>query len=418
MSAFDSIIGYEGVKNELYQVIDIFKNKKKYEDMGAKLPKGLIIFGEPGMGKTMLAEALIKESNTDAFIIKNTKSQDELIKEINETFEKAGELDNCIVFLDDLDKFSEADGEKCDSRVFVAIQANIDSVKDKNVLVICTINNIRKLPDSLTRHGRFDRKIHLDIPTDDDACKIIEFYLKSKKIKDNLNFEDVSKMICYTSCANLETVLNEAAILAAYQGKSAIDIDDISKAYVKDYYNVPDFDFECSQEEIDKTALHEAGHAVVAEALKEGSVGFITIQAMDRDRMSGFTHICYDFKRRPENVLVGLGGKVACEQFYEGRCASGCISDLNKVIRLLKGGICGSGTQGVANITLSDEVSTSTEAVIKAEIERYLFMVRDILLKNKDFLLKLAKELATKKSLLYSDIKRIKESVTLVPYVA
>ena len=417
MNAFSKIIGYEGAKNELYQIIDMFKNHKKYEDMGAKLPRGLAIFGEPGTGKTTLVEALIEECDANSFTIKNNKNPDDLIKEINDVFKKAYEMDNTIVFLDDLDKFSE-ENQNVDSRVFVTVQANIDSVKDKNVLVICTINNMRKLPASLTRSGRFDRKILLSRPSDEDSSKIIEYYLKTKKISKDLNFEDVCKMISYSSCAKLETILNESAILAAYNGKDAIDINDIVKAYVKDFYNVPDDDYECTEEEVEKTALHEAGHAVVAEVLKEGSVGFVTIQTMRKDDMSGFTHMCKEFKRRPELALVGLGGKVAVEQFYEGRCASGCQSDLSKVYQILESGIACSGSDGLGFLSINCEYTDpKVDTVIKADMEKHMFTVKDILLKNKEFLFKVAKELKEKKSLVYSDIKRIRDSVTVTPHI-
>ena len=415
MKSFDNIIGYEGAKRELYQIIDMFKEKEMYVEMGAKLPKGLVIYGNPGLGKTMLAEALINECNIKCFSIKNNKCDRELIKEINTAFMEATKLDKSIIFLDDLDKYSESDFDNSDSRVFVSIQANIDSVRDKDVLVIATVNNIDKLPSSLIRNGRFDRKIHLESPTNEDAEKIIKHYFKTKKINPDINLEDVSKMINYTSCADLETILNESAILAAYERKKSIDINDIVKAYVRDQYDIPNENFECSQEEIESTALHEAGHVVVAEALKKGSVGFVTIQSTSRHRMNGFTHICDEFRRRPEVVLTGLGGKVACEQFYQGRCASGCQSDLFSVIATIKGGIRTSGTNGVGMLDVgsigqkpSDSYNELLETVTKAELERYMFTVRDILLKNKDFLFELTEELKNKKALLYSDIQRIR----------
>ena len=416
MSAFDKIIGYESVKNELYQIIDMFKNKEMYEKIGAKLPKGVIIYGAPGLGKTLLAEALIEECNVETYVVKNNTYDRELIKEINNVFLSAAKAEKAIVFLDDLDKYCETNEEDTDSRVFVSIQANIDSVKDKDILVVATVNNIDKLPKSLVRNGRFDRKLFLKTPSNEDACKIIEHYLKIKKIDGNLNVEDVAKMINYTSCADLETILNESAILATFARKDAIDINDIVKAYVRDQYKAPSEEFLCSQETIEKTALHEAGHVVVAEALKQGSVGFVTIQANDVDDMKGFTHICERFRRRPELVLISLGGKAACEQFYEGRCASGCYVDLAKAMRLIKDGIDHSGTNGIGMLNFSESKNERSDAAVVAEIERYMFIVKDILLKNKEFLFKITEELTIKKNLLHSDIKRIRNDVVVSPY--
>ncbi|MBP5407509.1 MAG: AAA family ATPase, partial [Bacilli bacterium] len=341
-------------------------------------------------------------------------------------FAEAAKCEKAIIFFDDLDKYCEDDGYSMDNRIFVSIQSNIDSVRDKDILVIATVNNIEKLPESLKRNGRFDRKLLLNPPTNDDASKIIEYYLKLKKINENLNIEDVTKMINYTSCADLETILNESAIYATYERKETIDINDIAKAYVRDQYNVPDEEYLCSDEEIEKTALHEAGHVVVAEALKEGMVGFVTIQPETDGRMRGFTHLCQEFKRRPENVLIALGGKVACEQFYEGRCASGCATDLSKALILLRGGIHNQGTHGIGLLgtrtgsrsEMSDSLNERGEAVVQAELERFIFQVKDILLKNKDFLLELTEELKTKKMLFYSDIKRIRNKNKITTYVA
>lgn len=418
MNSFDSIIGYEGVKKELYQVIDIFKNKQKYEDMGAKIPRGVLIYGRPGLGKTMLSEALINECGVDAFVIKNNNSEKELINDINDKFSKATELDKAIIFLDDLDKFSDSDEDSVDDRIFVTIQANIDSVKGKDILVIATVNSLRKLPHSLVRSGRFDRKLGLDSPSNEDARKIIEYYLSTKKINPNLNIDDVSKMINYTSCAELETILNESAIIAAYNNKDSIDIDDIAKAHIKDEYDIGDDKFECSDETAMETALHEAGHAVAAEAIKDGCVGFLTIQATDTEEMQGFTHICERFNRRPENVVVALAGKAACELFIRGRCASGCMKDLTKAVELIKDGLEQNGTYGLSFLKINDEpidlTASKRAAIIQAELERFMFIAKDILLKNKDFLFKLAEELKEKKVIFHSDIKRIKETVNVI----
>ena len=425
MSAFDKIIGYESVKNELYQIIDMFKNREMYQKMGANLPKGVLLYGAPGMGKTMLAQALIEECNVKTFTVKKNKDGKSSLLEITKTFDLASKEDESIVFIDDLDKFSDSNEYDVDDEAFVAVQAGIDSVKNKNVLVIATINNYRKLPTSLKRNGRFDRKIGLRSPTNEDAAKIIKYYLQSKSVDKNLNYEDVSKMISYTSCADLETILNESAIYATYARKDNIDIEDIVKAYLRDQYNIPDENTKCSDEETEITSLHEAGHAVIGEAIKQGSVGFISVQTTGRSDKGGFTHFCEEFKRRPEHVLVALGGKCAVELFYEGRCASGCQSDLSQAINLLRDGISESGTCGIAMLDVanhrfpntSESMNSRNESVVQAELERYMFQAKDILLKNKDFVLKLTEKLKNKKNLLYSDIQEVRNTVQVTPAV-
>ena len=421
MSAFDKIIGYESVKNELYQIIDMFKNREMYQKMGAKLPKGVLLYGAPGMGKTMLAQALIEECNVKTFIVKKNKDEKSSLIEITKTFELASKENESIVFIDDLDKFSDSNEYDVDDEAFVAVQAGIDSVKNNNVLVIATINNYRKLPTSLKRNGRFDRKIGLRSPTNEDAAKIIKYYLQSKSVDKNLNYEDVAKMISYTSCADLETILNENAIYATYARKESIDIEDIVKAYLRDQYNIPDENTKCSDEETEITSLHEAGHAVIGEAIKQGSVGFISVQTTGRSSKGGFTHFCEEFKRRPENVLIALGGKCAVELFYEGRCASGCQSDLSQAMSMLRDGVTESGTCGIGMLEVSSEPSQNyverNESVVQAELERFMFQAKDILLKNKDFVLKLTEKLKNKKNLLYSDIQEVRNTVQVTPAI-
>ena len=415
MKAFEKIIGYDSVKTELYQIIDMFKNKELYEKMGAKLPKGVLIVGEPGMGKSMLAEALIEECNVKSYSIKMNKETKELINEITDTFLKASENESAIILFDDIDKFSEASGEKIDDKVFVTIQSGIDSVKNNNVLVVATANNYLKLPDSLIRNGRFDKKIELVTPSYDDARKIIEYYMKNKPVDPNLNYEDVSKMISYTSCADLQSILNRSAIYASYQRKQYIEMEYIVKSYLSDRYSSPDENYKCSDERIEETSLHEAGHAAVAEVLQKGSIGFVCVKTSGRNEVDGFTSINDELNRRPYRVLVALGGKAAVELFNNGKCASGCYSDLRNASSLLKSGIknngiCGFGMLDNGHNQASDSYQERNEAVIAAELERYMFIAKEILLKNKDFLMALTKTLKDKHILLYSDIQKIRST--------
>ena len=423
MRAFDKIIGYDSVKNELYQVIDMFKNREMYEKIGAKLPRGVLLYGRPGLGKTMLASSLIEECNVKSFILRKNKSDEKIIEEINKTFEEASKLEQAIILIDDIDKFSDTEDDDVDAESYVTIQSCIDKCKDSNILIIATANNKRKLPGSLLRSGRFDIKIELKAPTDSDAEKIIEFYLKSKNVSDKLNFEDVSKMFKYKSCADLESIINLSAIYATFKRKESIEIDDIVKAYLKSADIETDENYKCDKNELELISLHEAGHAVISEAIKEGSVGFVYIPQNGRNSVGGFTNLCKEFRRRPEHVLIALGGKIAVELFYGGRCASGCGDDLDKATDLLTGGITESGTCGLGLLDVSgpnpasDNYRAGKEYAIKAELERFMFLARDIILKNKDFLLKMTEILKEKHMLLYSDIKEIRNSVKVTPAV-
>ena len=327
--------------------------------------------------------------------------------------------------LDDLDKFANEDENHRDAEEYVAVQAGIDAVKNADVLVIATANDIRKLPDSLIRSGRFDRKIEVYKPNLKDAKEIIQHYLEGKKVLPDINLEDITMMLKNSSCAELETILNEAAILTAYARRDLISMDDITNAVLRMQYDAPDDFIKTSQTELETVAMHEAGHLVVSEVLCPGSVGLASLRTKGRNATRGFIRRCKEFKRRPYSILTALAGKVAVELYYSETCASGCQSDLASAYATLRRAILESGTCGIGMIDVSDfrfpdmseNFNSRNEAVVHAEMERYMFKARDILLKNRDFLEKTAALLLEEKTLLYSDIKGLRERVNITEVV-
>lgn len=424
MDAFENVVGYDGIKEELNKVIDIFNNADVYKKIGTKTPRGILLYGRPGLGKTLFANDFIKACNVDSFSIINNKRRSDLVKEINDVFIKASSCKKAIIFIDDIDKFGTKDFDDEPDIIFSTIQTNIESIKDKDILVIATANNYDGLPNSLVRKGRFDIKINVENPNENDSKKILEYYLKTKKVNKNFNYDDAYKIIGYSSCANLESFINEAAILAAYKRKDSIDIQDIVEVFSKEYYEIKQTDSKRLDEEVYATSLHEAGHTVIAEALNKGSVGFVSVSEYENTEAKGFTKLCKQLKRRPENILLKLGGKTVCELFYQGRCASGCQSDLYDAFKYSLDGIIDSGTSGIGNIhysrninSWSNDYKNKVEALTQSEIERYMFIAKDILLKNKNLVFKIAEELNKKHYLLASDIEKIEKEIDVVPYV-
>lgn len=425
MSAFEKVIGYESIKNELMQICDMVHNKERYEALGARMPSGVLLHGDPGIGKTLIAKCFIEECKINTYTLRSNKGTDKFVDEITEVFEKAKKNSPSIIFLDDMDKFANDDEAHRDAKEYVAVQAGIDSVKECDVFVIATTNDIRKLPQSLIRPGRFDKTIIMKSPTKEDAQKIIKHYLNNKKLSKNVNFDDLCNMISYHSCADLETIINEAAISAGFAGKESINMDDLINAVLRLQYDSPDDFFQRDEDEIRKVALHEAGHLVVSEVIKPGCVGLASVRTRGRSNTGGFIHKCDELERRPHNIMAALGGKAATELYYSEACASGCYFDLEKAISLLRDGLTESGTNGVSFLefgdpfyNLSDRIFDNREAVVHAELERYIFQTRNILLKNKEFLEKVTDALIEKETLLFSDIKAIRESVTITKCVS
>ncbi len=421
MNAFDKIIGYESIKNELLQLCDMIQNKSAYEKLGAKLPKGILLHGEPGLGKTLMAKCFIAESGLESYMIRRNKGTNDFVKEITNIFGEAKAHAPSIVFLDDLDKFANEDDRHKDAEEYVAVQAGIDELDDAEVIVVATVNEIKKLPSSLQRSGRFDRKIEVMLPAEKDSGDIIKHYLNNKELADDVNFDDITRMIRYSSCAELETIMNEAAINAAYAKRENISMKDILNAVLRMEYNSPDSYTKATDEDIQKSSLHEAGHVVVCEVLSPGSVGLASIRKSGRDNTGGFMRRCKNLTRRPQEILVSLGGKAAVELYYSEACASGCYSDIRKAFKQVRAGLLESGTYGLGGIDvsmwgieMSENMNSRSEAIVHAELERFMFKAKDILIKNRDFLEKVADALAEKETLLYSDIQEIRDKVNVV----
>lgn len=420
MNAFDKVIGYESIKKELLQICDMIHNFASYEKLGAKMPRGVLLYGAPGLGKSLMAECFIEESGLPAYILRRDVGGDKFSNKITETFEQAKQNSPSIVLLDDMDKFSETGSRLSDSEEFVTIQSCIDNVKKDDVFVFATANRIDKMPRSLLRSGRFDRMYELNPPHDKDAEEIIKYYLSQKRVSEDVVYNDIAKMLNYSSCADLEKIINEAAISAAYQGKDSIEMSDIVKSVLHLLYDQDDDLPKKDKDELKETAMHEAGHIVVSEAIKLGSVGLASIRSQSESELGGFVHLCSKSDNRRSEILIALAGKVATEMYYSETCASGCSSDLIKAVSLIRAGVTYNGTCGLNFINVSSRDKSPSESylnnvenVIHSELEKSIFKTRQILIQNRDFLEKCAQQLLEKETLFYSDIANIRDSVTV-----
>lgn len=409
MSTFDKIIGYETIKEELIQISDMFKNREKYDNIGAKPINGILIYGNAGVGKTLLAECFVEECGVNSYIVDKSFDLYKFAESFSDFFEEVRANAPAVVLLDDLDDFTEP--------IHNILQVEFDSIVDLDVVVIATAKDIDKIPDQLLRAGRFDRRIEMYLPTMQERSQIFEYYLKDKKTE-NINFEDLTMMTADCSCADIKAMVNEASINAVFSGRQKVCINDFVEVCLRRQYVSPDLYTVVSEEDLRKTALHEAGHLVISEIFCPDSVGLVSVRTDGKDSLNGFVWRCKDLPRRIHDVIISLGGKAAVELYYAETCASGCYSDLRKAIRQIRRGINDSGTCGIGMIDvsfaeMSESMNARNEAVIQSELEKYMFKARDILLKNRDFLEKATELLLEKRTLLHSDIKELKESLTI-----
>ena len=417
MSAFDKVIGYRETKEELLQICDMIHERSSYAALGAKMPHGIMLYGRPGMGKTLMANCLIAESGLTSYTLRRNAGSDDFVNQITETFLKAKENAPCLIFLDDMDKFANEDSSHRDAPEYAAVQAGIDEVRGSEVFVIATANATYKLPKSLLRPGRFDRKIELHQPTSSEAHQIIRHYLQDRPISPDVNMEDVCRMISYSSCAELETLVNEAAILAAFRRRKYITIEDLVGALLRVEFEEIDSCFE-EEDEYDlwNYALHEAGHLVVCEILSPGSVGLAYVCHQNRETPVGFVRRCRELPHRMDSAVVSLAGKAAAELYDAQSPASGCRSDLKDAITLIREDMTLKASAGMWMLDLetletpamSESLKARTEAVVHAELERCLLQAKDILMKNRDFLELTAKALMRKSTLLHSEIQALR----------
>lgn len=416
MRELDRVIGYESIKQELYRIIDIVRNPEKYKKLGVSVPKGILLSGDPGIGKTLMAKCFIKETGLKVFIIRKDKPDGDFVDYIRETFEKAAKEAPSIVFLDDLDKFANEDEYHPDAEEYVTVQACIDDVKDTEVIALATCNDYDKLPESLVRAGRFDKCFFMHFPKFDDAKKIIAFYLKDKKVGKDVDVEEIARFMEGHSCADLELVINEAGITAGYENKKFISQEDIKKAMINRIFG----GCERGEENLEsdrRLAVHEAGHAVLSELLFPGQVAFISIAARNHG-VSGLvktnmaSHFHDDFENIEADTMIALAGKAATEIILN-EVDMGSREDLrhaNDNIRKLLDNIAAYDFHTWCHgRETSKRVYDHLDDAVGTELSRYYLKTKQLLGKNRAFLEAIIEKLLEKKTLSYKDIAPIRE---------
>lgn len=411
---FESIIGYKAIKLELSRIIDQLKHPDKYAELGVTEPHGLLLHGVPGVGKSTMAQSIIEASNRKAFVCRKDKSNGDFVNEIVKVFDEAAEAEPSIILLDDLDKFANEDERHCDAEEFVTVQSCIDKVKDKRVFVVATANNIRKLPGSLTRPGRFDHILKLESPEGKDAEDIVAYYLSTKSYVTNIDVKRIARLLEGRSCAQLETVVNQAGAYAAFDGRRQIEMQDMIKAILRIIFEAPE-SFDKDPSTLPLTACHEAGHALVAELLQPDSVNLVTVLNHDSyaagiislHREDGY----FQHKKMMENrVMCLLAGKAAVEICY-GVIDTGANSDLHRAFDIVHRFVdhyCSFGfSQFVFAQTSSNEVLDRRDSRVAAEMEHYYAQTKQLIVENKDKLDKLIARLVEEKTLLGDQVQEI-----------
>ena len=417
MKEFNKVIGYDDAKIELERIVDTMVNSEKYKELGVQTTRGLLLHGEPGVGKTLMAKCFIKASKRPTFTVRKDLPDGDFVKFIKSTFEKAKKQAPSIVFLDDMDKFANEDSHHKNAEEFVTIQSCIDECKDDEVFVLATTNDLDAIPRSLLRPGRFDKSIVINNPEGEDAEKIVKHYLKKKKCAKEVDAKEVSRLLNGRSCAALETVINEAGVYAGYENRKEVSMDDLVRAFMRVVYKAPEKLKFKDNKYLLQTAYHESGHTVVAEILEPGSVPFVTVKPHDGGTQ-GFAYIdnndnYFEDKQFMENrVIYLLAGKAATEIVY-GVTDVGANSDIHRAFDIVERFVddyCAYGFNNWEGNTFNEPNSLEERrmTLMTHEMERYYQQAKKLIIENRDYLDAVAMELYDKKVLLAKDIQRLK----------
>lgn len=387
------------------------RNTDKYEALGTNLPHGIMLYGAPGVGKSLMANCLIKASGWDYFICRKDKPDGEFVNHLRETFLKAMRNEPAVILLDDLDKFSTEDRYNNNSEEYVTVQACMDEAKDRRVVVIATVNDRFLLPDSLRREGRFDEKFEIENPKGEDAKKIIKYYLSQKKYVADLDIDEISKLLNGFSCAELESLINKAGVTAGFDGKEQIEMEDILKAYIKTCYKAPMSTATRTEKQTEIIAYHETGHAIAGELLQPSSVSLISI-ANHMGNLGGFTayYECDDYwvdKAYMENRIITLLAGRAVTELKFGETDIGSHSDIERAHSITKRLITELCEFGFSNYLKRDRCETIPDYIAKEiahELDKYYLKCKELLAPNMLLIDKVAKKLMKKEILSRAEI--------------
>lgn len=413
---FDDVAGVDEAKKELVEVVDFLKNPEKYRKIGARTPKGVLLFGPSGVGKTLLAKAVAGEANVPFFSMAGSEFMEMLVgigaSRVRDLFAQAKASAPSIIFIDEIDAIGRQRGRSGmvgghDEREQTLNQILVEMdgfTPNESVIVLAATNRGDLLDPALLRPGRFDRRVTLDMPDKEGRVAILKIHSKGKTFGKDINWERIADRTVGFSGADLENMLNEAAIGAARLNKLEIDMVDIEESATKVKMGPAKKRLQ-SLDDKKITAYHEAGHAIVTHFTKDmDPVHRISIVA--RGMSLGHTLIppaadrTHDTKTRLLNQISAMMGGRAAEQFKFDEMTSGASNDIQVATRIAKAMVVEWGMSSLGPVNYGPDsqagefgqteyyqenpVSPATQEKIDAEVRKIL----ETALKNAENLIK------------------------------
>ena len=348
---FEDVAGLEEEKQEMIEIVNFLKNPKKFYEMGAKVPRGVLLCGKPGTGKTLIAKAIAGEANVP-FISMSGSEFIEMFaglgaSRVRKLFEKARKVAPCIVFIDEIDaigsrRTSQSGAESENNQTLNQLLVEMDGFDtEETIIVLAATNRPEMLDNALLRPGRFDRQITIALPDMKGREEILKIHAKDKRFSSNVDLKKVAEDTAGFTGAELANILNEAAIIATIKGKTAIDNDDIDNAVKKVTVGLEKNSRVISDKDKRLTAFHEAGHAIVSRFL-ETQKNVKEISIIPRGIAGGYTMYktnedkFYISKTEMEEKLVALLGGRAAEKIALNDISTGASNDMEVATQIAK----------------------------------------------------------------------------------
>ncbi len=350
---FANVAGLKEEKEELEEIVDFLRSPKKYTQLGARIPKGVLLVGPPGTGKTLLAKAIAGEAGVPFFSISGSDFVEMFVgvgaSRVRDLFEEAKKNAPCIVFIDEIDAVARRRGTGMggghDEREQTLNQMLVEMDGfgvNEGIIVMAATNRVDILDPAIMRPGRFDRKVHVGRPDVGGREEILRVHAKNKPLADDVDLKQIAQTTAGFTGADLENLLNEAAIIAAKEDRAFIMMDDIKKAFVKVGIGAEKKSRVISEKEKRITAFHEAGHAILFHLLPDvgpvysvsiiptgaGAAGY-TMPLPEKDEM-------FNTKGKMlQDIVVSLGGRVAEELVFDD-ITTGASQDIKQATKLAK----------------------------------------------------------------------------------
>ena len=438
-TSFKDVAGLEGAKEEVQEIVDFLKKPEKYTALGGKIPKGALLVGLPGTGKTLLAKAVAGEANVPFFSLSGSDFVEMFVgvgaSRVRDLFKQAKEKSPSIIFIDEIDAIGRARGKNNMSgsndereNTLNQLLTEMDGFgSDSNVIVLAATNRADVLDKALMRAGRFDRQIYIDLPDVRERKEIFEVHLRPLKVDEKLDTDFLSKQTPGFSGADIANVCNEAALIAARHDKKTVEKQDFLDAVDRIVGGLEKKNKIISPKEKEAIAFHEAGHATVSWML-EHAAPLVKVTIVPRGKSLGAAWYLPEERQlvKPNQMLdemcATLGGRAA-EKVIFNEISTGALSDLEKVTKQARAMVTIYGlNKKIGNLTYYDSsngneygftkpYSEKTAELIDEEIskmieEQYQRAI-SILNKHKDKLTELATVLLDKEVIFKDNLQKI-----------